>query len=287
LFALVRKYRQVLLLLALVVAAALTFFAHGKGQSDETTALFEPVLKVEAPVEKALNAGVGWVVDSWQSYVALRKVRAENQALRQRLLHAEAEQQSEVEITKENERLRELLRFTDASPLTTVAAPVVGDSLAPSALARVIRIGAGQNVGLRRGMPVVSAKGVVGRVTQVFRSSADVQLIVDPASAVAVRDERSRARANVVGTGSNHKADLDFALRADDIEEGDLLVTSGTDGIFPSGLAVGKVIEVRRKSSATFLRAQVAPAVDPREVEEVLVVTGQKESPESAPAAEK
>ena len=121
----------------------------------------------------------------------------------------------------------------------------------------------------------------MGRVSQAFDSFADVQLLVDPGMSVAVRVERSRARANVVGTGHDHRAELEYALRSDDIEEGDLLVTSGTDQVFPPGLTVGKVVDVQRKTSATFLKAQVAPAVDPRSLQEVLVVLAPKESIEA------
>ncbi len=286
-FGLVRKYREVLLLLSLVVGAALTFFAHTREPGDLGPLLSpvrDGVLTVEAPVERGLNGAVFWGIDRWQDYVGLRHVRAENLALRQQLLHVEGELVSETEIVRENERLRELLQFTESAPLKTLAAPVVGDSLAPTAVARGVRIGLGRRAGVRKWMPVGAAKGVVGRISQGYERSADVQLIVDPASAVAVRVERSRARANVVGTGSDQRADLEYAQRADDIQEGDLLVTSGTDGVFPAGLRVGKVIDGRRKASATFLHAQVSPAVDLRSLEEVLVVMG---ALETEPAATK
>lgn len=289
-FALIRKYREVLALLALLSASALTFFAHNRAAGELAPGLRTlraAVLSVEAPLERGLNTSVGAVIDAWQGYVALRQVRARSQLLEQRLLHAESELLVEGEVVKENGRLRELLRFAESAPLKTVAATVVGDSLVPSALARVVRIGVGQNAGLRPQMAVISALGVVGRVSQVYRASADVVLLVDPSSVIAVRVERSRARANVVGTGRDKRAELEYALRSDDIEEGDVLVTSGTDGVFPPGLAVGKVVEVQRKSSATFLRAQVAPAVDPRELQEVLVVLAPRESLETEPAAEK
>jgi rod shape-determining protein MreC len=132
---------------------------------------------------------------------------------------------------------------------------------------------------------VISAQGAVGRVVQAAPTFADVQLLVDPASAVAVRVERSRARANVVGTGNDRRAKLEYALRSDDIEEGDSLVTSGTDGVFPSGLPVGHVSEVQRKTSAAFLHAQVVPEVDPRHLEEVLVVIAQPPAADVGTAA--
>lgn len=287
-FGLVSKYRGVLLLLALVAGTALTFFAHSK-EPDDVGPLLKPfqngILAVEAPVEAWMNAAAFWGIDKWQSYFGLRHVREENQKLREELLRVEGAMVSEAEIVKENERMRELLQFTEPSPWKTAAAPVIGDSLAPTAVARVIRIGIGQRLGVKPGMPVVAAGGVVGRVSKAYEKTSDVQLVVDPASAVAVRDERSRARANVMGTGSDQKADLEYALRTDDIQEGDLLVTSGTDGVFPAGLQVGKVVDVHRKASATFLRAQVAPAVDVRLLEDVLVVLGEKEALETEPAA--
>jgi rod shape-determining protein MreC len=179
------------------------------------------------------------------------------------------------------------VHFAVSAPLETVAAAVTGDNLAPAALSRVVRIGVGLNAGVRKGMAVLSAGVAVGRVQQAYRAFSDVQLLVDPASAVAVRVERSRARANVIGTGRDRRAKLEYALRSDDIDDGDSLVTSGTDGVFPPGFLVGKVTEVQRKTSATFLRAQVIPAVDPRHLEEVLVVLSQNEELESEPAARK
>jgi rod shape-determining protein MreC len=290
LFASVRKYWQVMALLLLIGVAAGTFFAHSKDADQLGPPLGDLtswVLSVEAPVEQAISSTVSTAIDTWQGFLDLRHVRRENLGLRQRILELEDQVGARAELAGQNERLRDLVHFADSAPLKTVAAAVTGDNLAPAALSRVVRIGVGMNAGVRRGMAVLSAGAAVGRVQQAYRSFSDVQLLVDPASAVAVRVERSRARANVVGTGRDRRAKLEYALRSDDIEDGDSLVTSGTDGVFPAGLLVGKVTEVQRKTSATFLRAQVIPAVDPRSLEEVLVVLSQNESFESEPAAQK
>ena len=284
----VRKYREVLALLLFIGVAAATFFAHSKDPDQLGPPLGDVsrwVLSVEAPLEQGVSSSISYAVDSWQGYLDLRHVRSENLGLRQRIFELEDQLGARDELAGQNERLKDLVHFADSAPLKTVAAAVTGDNLAPAALSRVVRIGVGMNAGVRRGMAVLSAGVAVGRVQQAYRSFSDVQLLVDPASAVAVRVERSRARANVVGTGRDKRAKLEYALRSDDIEDGDSLVTSGTDGVFPSGLLVGKVTEVQRKTSATFLRAQVIPAVDPRDLEEVLVVLSQNESLESEPAA--
>jgi rod shape-determining protein MreC len=288
LFASVRKYREVIALLVLIGLAAGTFFAHSKDPEQLGPILGDltrSFLSVEEPIEQGIGSAVGFAMDTWQGYADLRKVRGDNLALRERIFKLEGQLNARAELAGQNERLKDLVHFADTAPLKTVAASVTGDNLAPAALSRVVRIGVGLNAGVRRGMAVVSAGGAVGRVQQAYRTFSDVQLLVDPASAVAVRVERSRARANVVGTGRDRRAKLEYALRSDDIEDGDSLVTSGTDGVFPPGLLVGKVTEVQRKTSATFLRAQVIPAVDPRNLEEVLVVLAQTESLESEPAA--
>jgi rod shape-determining protein MreC len=279
-----------MVLLLLTGAAAGVFFAHSKDPEDMGPVLgylTRSWLLVTAPAEKGVNNAIGFAVDTWQGYVDLRHVREQNQKLRAQVLSLRDELAARGELAGQNERLKELMHYADSAPLKTVAAAVTGDSLAPAALSRMIRIGAGQNSGVRRGMAVVSTQGAVGRVVQAYAGFSDVQLLVDPASAVAVRVERSRARANVVGTGRDRRAKLEYALRSDDIEDGDDLVTSGTDGVFPPGLLVGKVTEVQRKTSATFLRAQVIPAVDPRRLEEVLVVLARNDDLEGVPNASK
>jgi rod shape-determining protein MreC len=287
LFALARKYREVLALLFLVGFSTATLFAHRK-PSSEQNAIERAVISAGAPIERGVNWAVFKVIDAYQGYVALREVRIENLKLRRELLHARDELAASSELTLENQRLRTLLDFARVQPLQTRAAPVIGDSVVPGALTRSVRIGVGQQEGVRKGMAVLAAGGALGRVQQTNPHFSDVQLIVDPASAVAARVERSRARATVTGLGRDRRCRLEYALRSDDIEEGDALVTSGTDGVFPAGVPLGKVVDVQRKTSGMFLHAQVIPAVDPRNLEEVLVVLGER-SPsgdEAVPAAD-
>jgi len=143
----------------------------------------------------------------------------------------------------------------------------------------------GSEDGLRRMMPVVSADGVVGRVHTVGGRSADVLLLVDRNSSIAVRVDRSRARANVRGQGAPGPCRLEYALRSDDLIEGDELVTAGTDGVFPRGLPVGKVTRVRRAGYGLYQAADVVPSVDVNRLEEVVVLVSSQAVPGSLPAA--
>jgi rod shape-determining protein MreC len=126
---------------------------------------------------------------------------------------------------------------------------------------------------------------VVGRIHTVSSGTADVLVLTDANSSIGVRVDRTRARANVRGTGKPDLCRLDYALRAEDIIEGDPVVTAGTDGVFPRGLAVGKVTRLERKPHGLFQEAKVVPAVDVTRVEEVLVLTSWERTTEVQPAA--
>ena len=134
-------------------------------------------------------------------------------------------------------------------------------------------------------MPVVVAEGVVGRIHTLTGHAAEVLLVIDRNSSVAVRVERTRVRANVRGQGTPDLCRLDYALRADDIIEGDLLITSGTDAVFPPGLPVGRATRLQRAAHGLFQEGAVIPVVDPTRLEEVLVVISGVRDPSLPPAA--
>ncbi len=277
-FALIRKYREVLALIALLTVAGLTVAIHRSSNGppngfDRAVGwAAAPVTWLTSPIERSVTWVVGGAIDGFQSFVALRHVREENARLNRQVLGLRGDLTHATELAQENERLRGLLGLAQDKMLPLIAAPVIADDIAPDSLSRLITIGIGRDRGVETGMAVVATSGVVGRVQSVSAGSARVQLIIDRNSAVAARVERSRARATVTGLGNERRCKLDFALRSDDIEEGDLLVTSGTDGVYPAGLPVGKVMNLKRKASGMMLVASVAPAVDVRRLEEVMVV---------------
>jgi rod shape-determining protein MreC len=150
---------------------------------------------------------------------------------------------------------------------------------------QLVTIDRGADDGVRKMMPVVTADGVLGRVHTLAARSADVLLLTDRNSSIAVRIERSRARANVRGQGAPGPCRLEYALRSDDLLEGDQLVTSGTDGVFPRGLPVGQVTRVKRGGYGLYQAAEVVPAVDVNRVEEVAILVS-TENPAALPAAQ-
>jgi rod shape-determining protein MreC len=269
---LLKRYRELIVVGLLLVVPAGVYFAHAKHPS-ERSRLDRVILAVSGPIEK----GVGWTVvkalDIWSGYVALRHAHERAVDLQRSVDLLELDRLELQRTRQENERLRHLLGFAQELPgRRVVGARVIGVRLDPKGL-QLVTVDRGADEGIDRMMPVVVGQGVVGRVHSVTASTSDVLLLSDRNSSIAVLVERSRARANVRGTGSPDACRLEYALRSDDMVEGDLLVTSGTDGVFPRGLPVGTLVGVKRSGQGLYQRADVRPAVDVTKLEELLVVT--------------
>jgi rod shape-determining protein MreC len=283
-FALLKRYRELILLAVLLLVPLGVFFAHAK-QPPERSALHRAIVWLAMPLEKAIGWTFRTAIDGWNGYVALRGSHRKAAELERRVRDLEVERQQLVADRAEAERLRHLLAFVEAtSERRYLAARVIGVRLGPAGL-QVLSIDRGSDDGIAKLMPVVVAEGVVGRVLAIAGHSADVLALTDRNSSIAVRVERTRARANVRGLGKPDAAKLEYALRLEDMIEGDALVTSGTDGVFPPGLRVGKVTGLERSAHGLFQEARVVPAVDVTRVEEVLVVTSWERSGEELPAA--
>jgi len=268
LLAFLQRYRELLLVTALLLLPAGTYVANAK-QGRELSSLDELFLAVSAPISRAVEGTAGFALGIWSSYVDLRDAREENARLREALAEANGRLAARTEAELENERLHELLSFTKATRGRSVAAPVIGVSPTHR---RVVTIATSPGDGIAAGMAAVTADGVVGKVVATYGRTAEVQLLVDGASAVAARVQRSRARVTVRGTGEEASLQLANALRTDDIESGDILVTSGTDRVFPKGLVIGRIGRVQRESYGMYLEGEIRPAVDVSGLEEVLVI---------------
>jgi rod shape-determining protein MreC len=282
--ALLRRYRELILVAVLLLFPLAVFFAHAKRPA-ELSRVDRLLLAVTAPLEKVIGAAVTGTLDAWAGYVALRGAheRALALARENRQLHLEIQELQQERA--ENDRLRRLVSVAEAEPSRAyLGARVIGVRLAPAGL-QLVTIDKGADDGLARAMPVVVADGVVGRVHATAGRSADVLLAVDRNSSIAVRVERTRARANVRGLGRPDLCRLDYALRSEDVIEGDLLVTSGTDATFPPGLPVGRATRLQRAAHGLFQEGWVVPAVDPTRLEEVLVITSGARDPTRLPAA--
>ncbi len=266
-----KRYRELFAIGALLVLPLVTYLAHARS-GRELNAFDRAVLWVSTPVERLVMWVGNGIVDNYQGWVALRGVREENEVLRRANLQLSSEVALLREAQSENERLRKMIDFAQAAPAPVLTAPIIGEGPVMNLIS--LKIGKGTDDGVLKGMAVASNEGIVGRVLNAGPRSADVILLSDSNFSVPVRVQRSRARAKVLGQGDRSRPALVQALRTDDIEDGDLLVTSGTDGVFPKGLVVGRVANVERPNHGMFLKAEVAPAVEVGRLEEVFVLMG-------------
>ncbi len=221
-----------------------------------------------AEVQRGTAGVVGGVRAGWDGYVALQRVHADNEALKQQVRALEIKLQRERALAGESQGLRQLLGLRDQTSLSTRAAEIIGTSA--TADFRTVTIDRGTSDGVRADMAVVSPEGAVGRVVMPSRRASKVQLLVDRNAAAAVMVESSRDQGIVVGTGETLLR-LDYVSTSAKIAKGDRLITSGIDGIYPEGFVVGTVEELERVGG-TFRSIRVRPAVDFSKLEQVLVV---------------
>jgi len=170
----------------------------------------------------------------------------------------------------ENETLRRELSFKSAVPsYRLLSAEVVGHD--PSSLLHYVIIDRGAQDGIRRGMPVLDSEGLVGRVSEASANSAMVMLLTDPSSSVAALIQRTRGTGVIQGNLTNELR-MRYISPDDPVEPGDVVLTSGLGGNFPKRLVIGHVVRVDRGDVEMFQEAVVAPAVNMRDLEIVLVV---------------
>jgi rod shape-determining protein MreC len=264
----VRRY-GILLAVLLVSLLLLTVQTRGGG----TGRASELVTIAVTPVQSLLVRIHRGALDFWANYVEWKSVRRENAVLRDENEHLRVQALQAGETRAENARLRRLLLLRDRLPLNTVSGEVIGREA--GGWVRSLTVNRGRGDGIAQQTPVIVPDGLVGRVVQVHRGAAVVQLLNDPASTVGAVVQRTRTAGLVEGDAGGTVRFKFMARDGASVTPGDLVVTSGLGTTFPKGLPVGRVVKVEDKGSALFHFAVLAPAVDFSRVEEVLLVTGQ------------
>jgi len=177
----------------------------------------------------------------------------------------------------ENEQLRALLAARERLKLELAAAEVLYAARDP--FSRKVVIDRGSMQGVRPGQPVVDDRGLVGQVTRAYPWLAEVTLVTDKGQFVPVQNVRNGLRTVLSGTGSDGALELRFIPLTADFQDGDELVTSGIDGVYPPGLPVARVTSVERSVGQIFARITCAPLGGVARHVHVLVVSGSRELP--------
>ena len=242
----------------------------------------EAIWHLVAPPQRLLRKTSTAVVRTWSHYIGLIGVSKENDSLKQRIAELEGQLVRAREVVQENKRLKALLSYNNSLPQRTTLARVISSD--PRAQFKSLTINRGYKDGVEPLMPVVGPRGLVGKVGRVAAHTARVLLIIDPNSAVDAVVQRSRARGLVVGQASrtmlrsgHYLTRLEYLRRTSDVREGDVLVTSGLDRIFPPGIPIGTLHELKSTEYGVFKEAVVVPFEDMAELQEVMVLSRQME----------
>jgi rod shape-determining protein MreC len=239
--------------------------SRGEGQGPLENQVFAAV---SPAVETASDAASG-LADFGIGLFAGGALRDRVRSLEQTLQERDHEQALVTELRAENQRLRDLLEMRRALPLKLRGAAVIGEN---AGAMRSLTLDVGGEDGVETGAAVFTGEGLIGRVVKVSHGSCLVQLIQDASSGVGVTVQRTRRRAVLVGTGSELCL-LKYVPKLEPLVVGDVLLTSGTDRLFPPGLQVGVVTAVS-DGPGFFKRVDVRPSADPGRSSEVLVVEG-------------
>jgi rod shape-determining protein MreC len=232
-----------------------------------------PVLQVVtfgsfSEVQRATMSFIDGVRGMWSGYVALQQVQQENAALKQELQTLQIRLQQERAEAQRTDNLRQLLELRERAQLDTTAAEVIAGAASPDF--RTVTIDKGTSHGVGRDMAVISPAGVVGRVVLPSARASQVQLLIDLNAAAGVLIERTRVQGVVVGV-TNGMLNMKYVPGTADVKTGDLVVTSGIDGIYPKGFVIGTIDHVDR-GAGEYHEIVVRPAVDFSRLEEVLIV---------------
>ena len=267
-----KRVREGVVVAGALLLAIIAMRMSARAPGDLST-LDRGILRIVSPAQSVMSSvarGVGGVAGR---YVELTHVRAENDALSRENARLRTELLEVRRVAAESGRYQRLLGLKDITPAETFSARVISIDASPYFRVARIEIDQGEGV-VRRGMPVLTSEGVVGRVNRVSGRTSDIMLLVDPRSAIDVVIPRTGGRGILRGrSGENgYRCSIEYLVRGEPAREGDRVVTSGLGGGFPRDLAVGTVNRVIAGTVGLYQEVEVTPDVDFARLSEVLVV---------------
>ena len=248
------------------------------------TPVFQTVaFGVFSEVQRAVSGTVAAAGGLWSDYVELQAVRSENESLRRELDAVRLQWQMDRAGAQRVRGLEALLGLQASAGLETVGARIIAGDATP--YFRTVTIDRGRRDGLRSDAAVLSAAGVVGRIVgdPGYRASR-VQLLLDRKAAAGALIERTRVAGLVSGGAGDRLLRMEYVSNLEDVEVGDTVVTSGSDGIYPKGFVIGDVALVRR-GPGLHRTIHVRPRLRFGDLDEVLVILPESPPPLSLAAA--
>jgi len=268
------RFRYPLTYLVLALASVLSLVS--RDSLVQTGPASQALLELTVPIQEMVALPVRELRSVWDNYVSLVGVRQNRDQMQSELAELRAENLKLKEALVSSDRFQRFGDFREDLDLPLLPATVSAEDLSP--WFKSITIDQGASDGVKPGMPVITDEGVVGVVSGTSPRFSRVLLMIDPQSQIDTYTQRSRARGSARG-GADGSCSLQYVLRESDIAEGDDLLTSGLDGIYPKGLRIGKVSKVEKEEYGLFQRVEIEPAVDFYALEEVYVLLERRELP--------
>jgi rod shape-determining protein MreC len=236
------------------------------------TLLFKTwMMAAQAPIVTASSAFSRGVQHIWRNYIWMVGARSENERLQQVVRSLSQQNSAYEQVRQENIRFRRLLSMNDTIGYRSIGARVVARS--PGFLSNILYIDRGEKDGVRLDAPVLSGDGIIGRTVLVSKNQAQVQLLTNGDASIGAMLEKSHTPGVLKGTG-DPLLDLNYISNTEPVALGDLVISSGLDGIFPKGLVIGKIAKLN-KGKDVFHSIQVEPSIDFIHLEDVIVILGE------------
>lgn len=264
------RRRTVLILLILTSLTLITLDARG-GESGVGSTIRDAARDAFAPVQDGVGKILGPVQDWWDGVTRSGDIKAENRRLRRELQSERGTAARARAAFRENRQLRALTQLPYVGDLTAIDAQIILGS--PGNFEATVGLNKGSDAGIAANMPVVSGRGLLGRVSRASKARSTVLLLTDRESGVSLRDLRSGAVGVLNGRPEGAEQFLDFVDSGQDVKAGDELVTAGdTNGPFPPDIPVGRIVSVRQRPGDLLSRITVKLYADANRTEFVRVL---------------
>lgn len=265
------RHKSLVLLAGVILVQILALAIQIKArdaQGDQASVIRGWTVGFVSPFERTGAWTVEKVRGAWDHYFALSDTARENERLRQENQSLKLQVNDLQTKAEESGRLAALLEFRQSHrEIKMIPARVIGTSAEPNS--QVVYVDRGQRDGLKKDMGVITPDGVVGKVSEVYGSAAQILLLSDKDSGVGAMLADSRIQSPVGGMGEP-LLNMKYVAADDEVKVGERVVTSGMDRIFPKDLPVGTVVEV--KPGMPFKKIRVRPAADLERLEEVIIL---------------
>lgn len=257
------------LILSLLVVAALFFFLFNVRNPTGSGPVQKGVFSLSASIHQVIDSVISFPSHLWTRYIYLLNTEEKSRLLAEENTRLRQENILLREAAIANQRLREMLAFKESSCLNLLAAEVVG--VDASLYFRSIFIDKGERDGVKKDMAVISPSGVVGKILKTSPYSSMVILLIDQNFALDALIQETRIKGVVEGMGTSG-CKLKYVLSLEKPHKGDLVVTSGMEGVFPKGMLIGEIVSIQGDTRTVFQEITVSPAVEFEKLEEVFIV---------------